>query len=61
MKFSPIQGPGGGSIVCDFILHCKRLFSRFEPVTIRLHNNNFTVNIDCINEVKIDFCIFLKS
>lgn len=41
-------GPGEGSdhigsIVWNLILYCKRLFPRFEPVTLRSHNNNFTI------------------
>lgn len=35
MKLLPMRGLGGGSIIRSFILHCKRLFLRFELVSTR--------------------------
>ncbi|XP_042412475.1 probable serine/threonine-protein kinase PBL18 [Zingiber officinale] len=42
-KFPSIQGLREGSIVHNLFLHCKRLFTRFEHVTSRSHDNNFAV------------------
>lgn len=47
-KLPPIQDPGEesnhiGSIVCNFILYCKKLFLRLKLVITKSHSNNFTV------------------
>ncbi|XP_042417166.1 probable serine/threonine-protein kinase PBL18 isoform X1 [Zingiber officinale] len=42
-KFPSIQSPRERSIVHSFFLHCKRLFTRFEHVTSRSHDNNFII------------------
>lgn len=43
MKILLMQGLEKGFIVRNFTLLYKRLFSRLELVTSKLHDNNFTV------------------
>lgn len=49
LKGSPVyevfanENFGEGSIVCNLILLCKRLFPELKSITSRSHENNFTI------------------